>query len=65
MTTYVLIPGMCHGAWCFDDLGELGRLDRILLDAVADRRRLWLWYRAQRTADSRRREEPQADPGCH
>lgn len=20
MTTYVLIPGMCHGAWCFDDL---------------------------------------------
>lgn len=20
MTTFVLIPGMCHGAWCFDDL---------------------------------------------
>ncbi|MEW5813163.1 MAG: alpha/beta fold hydrolase [Actinomycetota bacterium] len=20
MTTYVLVPGMCHGAWCFDDL---------------------------------------------
>jgi pimeloyl-ACP methyl ester carboxylesterase len=20
MTTYVLIPGACHGAWCFDDL---------------------------------------------
>lgn len=20
MTTYVLIPGMCHGAWCFEDL---------------------------------------------
>ncbi len=20
MTTYVLIPGMCHGAWCFDEL---------------------------------------------
>ena len=20
MSTYVLIPGMCHGAWCFDDL---------------------------------------------
>ena len=19
MTTYVLIPGACHGAWCFDD----------------------------------------------
>jgi pimeloyl-ACP methyl ester carboxylesterase len=22
MRTYVLIPGACHGAWCFDDLGE-------------------------------------------
>ena len=22
MTTYVLIPGACHGAWCFDDLAE-------------------------------------------
>jgi hypothetical protein len=20
MTTYVLISGACHGAWCFDDL---------------------------------------------
>src|SRR6478735_8316390 len=20
MTTYVLIPGACHGGWCFDDL---------------------------------------------
>ena len=20
MTTYVLIPGACHGAWCFDEL---------------------------------------------
>ena len=20
MSTYVLIPGMCHGAWCFDEL---------------------------------------------
>lgn len=20
MTTFVLIPGMCHGGWCFDDL---------------------------------------------
>lgn len=20
MTTYVLVPGMCHGAWCFDEL---------------------------------------------
>lgn len=25
MTTYVLIPGMCHGAWCFDDLTALLR----------------------------------------
>ncbi len=22
MTTYVLIPGACHGAWCFDDLAD-------------------------------------------
>ena len=22
MTTYVLIPGACHGAWCFDDLTD-------------------------------------------
>jgi pimeloyl-ACP methyl ester carboxylesterase len=22
MTTYVLIPGACHGGWCFDDLAE-------------------------------------------
>ena len=22
MTTYVLVPGMCHGAWCFDDLAD-------------------------------------------
>ncbi|NUP65682.1 MAG: alpha/beta hydrolase [Nonomuraea sp.] len=24
MTTFILIPGMCHGGWCFDDLA--GRL---------------------------------------
>jgi hypothetical protein len=22
VTTYVLIPGACHGGWCFDDLAE-------------------------------------------
>ncbi|AGB23349.1 putative hydrolase or acyltransferase of alpha/beta superfamily [Mycobacterium sp. JS623] len=22
MTTYVLVPGACHGAWCFDDLAK-------------------------------------------
>jgi pimeloyl-ACP methyl ester carboxylesterase len=22
MTTYVLVPGACHGGWCFDDLAE-------------------------------------------
>jgi hypothetical protein len=22
MSTYVLVPGACHGAWCFDDLVE-------------------------------------------
>ncbi|MCC5576123.1 alpha/beta fold hydrolase [Microtetraspora sp. AC03309] len=22
MTTFVLIPGMCHGGWCFDELAE-------------------------------------------
>ena len=22
MTIYVLMPGACHGAWCFDDLAD-------------------------------------------
>ncbi|MGW1739812.1 alpha/beta fold hydrolase [Nocardia sp. NPDC001965] len=22
MTTYILIPGMCHGGWCFEDLTD-------------------------------------------
>lgn len=22
MSTFVLVPGMCHGAWCFDDLSD-------------------------------------------
>lgn len=26
MTTFVLIPGMCHGGWCFDELAEQLRL---------------------------------------
>lgn len=45
MTTYVLIPGMCHGAWCFDDLAENLRVagHRVLaltLTGVAERAHL-------------------------
>ncbi len=45
MTTYVLIPGACHGAWCFDDLAaELRRHGhRVLsytLTGVAERAHL-------------------------
>jgi pimeloyl-ACP methyl ester carboxylesterase len=45
MTTYVLIPGACHGAWCFDDLaaalGERGhRVLRYTLTGVAERAHL-------------------------
>lgn len=42
MTTFVLIPGMCHGAWCFDDLSAALRSQghRVLaytLTGVAER----------------------------
>lgn len=45
MTTYVLIPGMCHGAWCFDDLAAALRAEghRVLaltLTGVAERAHL-------------------------
>ena len=45
MTTYVLIPGACHGAWCFDDLtAELHdnghRVLRYTLTGVAERAHL-------------------------
>ena len=45
MTTFVLIPGMCHGAWCFDDLATALRADghRVLaltLTGVAERAHL-------------------------
>lgn len=45
MTTYVLIPGMCHGAWCFDDLATALRTEghRVLaltLTGVAERAHL-------------------------
>lgn len=45
MTTYVLIPGACHGAWCFDDLTDAlrGRGHRVLgytLSGVAERAHL-------------------------
>jgi pimeloyl-ACP methyl ester carboxylesterase len=45
MTTYVLIPGMCHGAWCFDDLAAALRAqgNRVLtltLTGVAERAHL-------------------------
>lgn len=45
MTTYVLIPGACHGAWCFDDLAAAlrGHGHRVLaytLTGVAERAHL-------------------------
>jgi pimeloyl-ACP methyl ester carboxylesterase len=45
MTTYVLIPGACHGAWCFDDLTDAlrERGHRVLgytLTGVAERAHL-------------------------
>jgi pimeloyl-ACP methyl ester carboxylesterase len=45
MTTYVLIPGACHGAWCFDDLAAALRVrgHRVLsytLTGVAERAHL-------------------------
>jgi pimeloyl-ACP methyl ester carboxylesterase len=45
MTTFVLVPGMCHGAWCFDDLSASLRTagHRVLaltLTGVAERAHL-------------------------
>jgi pimeloyl-ACP methyl ester carboxylesterase len=45
MTTFVLVPGMCHGAWCFDDLAAAlrSRGHRVLavtLTGVAERAHL-------------------------
>jgi len=45
MTTFVLVPGMCHGGWCFDDLAEALRAHghRVLpvtLTGVAERAHL-------------------------
>jgi len=45
MTTYILIPGACHGAWCFDDLAAAlrDRGHRVLaytLTGVAERAHL-------------------------
>lgn len=45
MTTYVLIPGACHGGWCFDDLAAALRAEGHLvltptLTGVAERAHL-------------------------
>jgi pimeloyl-ACP methyl ester carboxylesterase len=45
MTTYVLIPGACHGAWCFDDLAAAlrrhgHRVLAITLTGIAERAHL-------------------------
>ncbi|KAA0109501.1 alpha/beta fold hydrolase [Mycolicibacterium sp. P1-5] len=45
MTTFVLIPGMCYGAWCFDDLSarlraEGHRVLAVTLSGVAERAHL-------------------------
>ncbi|MHC1560342.1 alpha/beta fold hydrolase [Actinomycetospora sp. C-140] len=34
MTTFVLVPGMCHGGWCFDDLAAELRAAGHTVDAV-------------------------------
>jgi pimeloyl-ACP methyl ester carboxylesterase len=41
MTTYVLVPGMCHGGWCFDDLAAAlraagHRVHALTLTSVGD-----------------------------
>jgi pimeloyl-ACP methyl ester carboxylesterase len=45
MTTYVSVPGACHGAWCFDDLAEALRAQghrvlAITLTGIAERAHL-------------------------
>lgn len=45
MTTFVLVPGACHGGWCFDDLAGTLRADghRVLaltLTGIAERAHL-------------------------
>ncbi|MBI5337701.1 MAG: alpha/beta hydrolase [Mycolicibacterium rufum] len=45
MSTYILVPGMCHGAWCFDELStslrDAGhRVLAITLTGVAERAHL-------------------------
>ena len=45
MTTFVLVPGMCHGAWCFDDLtaslrAHGHRVLAVTLTGVAERAHL-------------------------
>ena len=45
MTTYVLVPGACHGAWCFDDLASALRANghrvlAITLTGIAERAHL-------------------------
>lgn len=42
MTTYILVPGMCHGAWCFDQLATSLRaaghhVVAVTLSGVAER----------------------------
>ena len=45
MSTYVLVPGMCHGAWCFDDVAASLRSQghhvlAVTLTGVAERSHL-------------------------
>ena len=45
MTTFILVPGMCHGAWCFDDLAAAlrsagHRVLALTLTGVAERAHL-------------------------
>ena len=59
MTTYVLIPGACHGAWCFDDLAAALARRRppgagYTLTGVAERAHLAHGGRQPRNAHHRR-----------
>lgn len=45
MSTYVLVPGICHGAWCFDEIAASLRsaghhVLALTLTGVADRSHL-------------------------
>ena len=40
MTHYHLVPGACHGAWCFDELAAVTENEDKVRDAYAKLRHL-------------------------